>query len=150
MKNTRNLKNYSVIALGLAFLSLINIIFELFFGELNKELINASIPEGSPENIVLITKVFILVVSLFIILPQIYIGFKGIKIAKNPNRSIGHIVWGVIVLIFTSGALITPFLSLIKGEGNALANASELLSIGVDVFVLAEFVKYAIAVRKES
>ncbi len=149
MKNTRNLKNYSVIALGLAFLSLINIIFELFFGELNKELINASIPEGSPENIVLITKVFVLVVSLFIILPQIYIGFKGIKIAKNPNRSIGHIIWGIILVIFTAGALITPFLALIKGE-DALANGSELLSIGVDVFVLVEYVKYAIAVRNEN
>ena len=149
MKNTRNLKNYSVIALGLAFLSLINIIFELFFGELNKELINASIPEGSPENIVLITKVFVLVVSLFVILPQIYIGFKGIKIAKNPNRSIGHIIWGIILVIFTAGALITPFLALIKGE-DALANGSELLSIGVDVFVLVEYVKYAIAVRNEN
>lgn len=151
MKETRKkLKNFAVIALALAVLSLINVLFELFFGELNSALNNAIVPDGAPGNIVLIAKVFVLVVSLFIILPQIYIGVKGIRIAKDPDSSISHIVWGIILVIFTASSLISPFLSIIRGDANVLENASQLLSVGVDVFVLVEYVKYAIAVRSEN
>ncbi len=151
MKETRKkLKNFAVIALALAVLSLINVLFELFFGEFNSALNNAIVPDGAPGNIVLIAKVFVLVVSLFIILPQIYIGVKGIRIAKDPDSSISHIVWGIILVIFTASSLISPFLSIIRGDANVLANASQLLSVGVDVFVLVEYVKYAIAVRSEN
>lgn len=151
MEETRKkLKNFAVIALALAVLSLINVLFELFFGELNSALNNAIVPDGAPGNIVLIAKVFVLVVSLFIILPQIYIGVKGIRIAKDPDSSISHIVWGIILVIFTASSLISPFLSIIRGDANVLANASQLLSVGVDVFVLVEYVKYAIAVRSEN
>ena len=151
MKETRKkLKNFAVIALALAVLSLINVLFELFFGEFNSALNNEIVPDGAPGNIVLIAKVFVLVVSLFIILPQIYIGVKGIRIAKDPDSSISHIVWGIILVIFTASSLISPFLSIIRGDANVLANASQLLSVGVDVFVLVEYVKYAIAVRSEN
>lgn len=151
MKETRKkLKNFAVIALALAVLSLINVLFELFFGELNSALNNAIVPDGAPGNIVLIAKVFVLVVSLFIILPQIYIGVKGIRIAKDPDSSISHIVWGIILVIFTASSLISPLLSIIRGDANVLENASQLLSVGVDVFVLVEYVKYAIAVRSEN
>ena len=150
MKETRKkLKNFAVIALALAVLSLINVLFELFFGELNSALNNAIVPDGAPGNIVLIAKVFVLVVSLFIILPQIYIGVKGIRIAKDPDSSISHIVWGIILVIFTASSLISPFLSIIRGDANVLENASQLLSVCVDLFVLVEYVKYAIAVRSE-
>ena len=151
MKETRKkLKNFAVIALALAVLSLINVLIELFFGELNSALNNAIVPDGAPGNIVLIAKVFVLVVSLFIILPQIYIGVKGIRIAKDPDSSISHIVWGIILVIFTASSLISPLLSIIRGDANVLENASQLLSVGVDVFVLVEYVKYAIAVRSEN
>lgn len=149
MEQTRkNLKTSSVIVLVLAGLSLLNILFGLFFGELSGELNNAEIPEGAPGNIVLITQIFVLVVSLLLLLPQVYIGIKGLRIAKNPNASKGHIVWGIILIVFTAIGLLSPLLALVQGNGEAFANVSDLLSIAVDVFVLFEYVKYAIAVRK--
>ena len=146
-KSRKNLKTMSIIVLALAGLSLLNILFELFFGELNKELNNATIPEGSPENIVLIAQIFILVVSFLLLLPQAYIGIKGIKIANSPNSSKGHIIWGIILIVFTALSLISPFLALIQGNGDAFGNISELCSIAVDVFILFEYVKYARDVR---
>ena len=146
-KSRKNLKTTSIIVLALAGLSLLNILFEFFFGELNKELNNAAIPEGSPENIVLIAKIFIVVVSFLLLLPQAYIGIKGIKIANSPNSSKGHIIWGIILIIFTASSLISPFLALIQGSGDAFGNISELCSIAVDVFILFEYVKYARDVR---
>ena len=148
MEQTRqNLKNASIIVLALAGLSLLNILFELFFGGLNKELNDAVISEGAPENIVFIMQMFVLVISLLLILPQLYIGIKGLKIAKKPNSSRGHIVWGIILIVFTACGLISPFVVLLQGNGDAFGNASELCSIAVDAFVLFEYVKHARAVR---
>lgn len=145
--NRKNLKTYSIIVLALAGLSLLNILFELFFGELNGELNSAAIPEGAPGNVVLIAKIFILVVSLLLLLPQAYIGIKGLKIAKKPTSSKGHIIWGIILIVFTAAGLISPLVALAQGNGEAFGNISELCSIAVDVFVLFEYVKYAKAVQ---
>lgn len=144
----KNLKTSSIIVLVLAGLSLINILFELFFGEFSKALSGATIPEGAPENIVLIAQIFVLAVSLLILLPQVYIGIKGLKIAKKPDSSRGHIIWGIILLVFTAFGLISPFVALIQKNGEAFDNISELCSIAVDVFILFEYVKFARDVRK--
>lgn len=143
----KNLKNYSVIVLALAVLSLLNILFELFFGEFSGELSGAASAEGVPDNILLITKIFVSVVSFLLLLPQAYVGIKGIKIAKNPDKSRGHIVWGIILIVFTGIGLLTPFFALIEGSGDAFGNTAELCSIAVDVYVMFEYVKYAKAVH---
>ena len=148
MEKTRNnLKTVSIVVLALAGLSLLNTLFELFFGELKAELNSATAPAGSPDNIVFITQIFLLVISFLILLPHAYIGFKGIKIAKTPDSSKAHIIWGIILLVFTAAALISPFLALIQG-GNAFENIAELCSILVDVAVLVQYVSLASAVRK--
>ena len=148
MENSRkNLKNSSIIVLALAALSLINILFELFFGELSEELKNAALPEGGADNIILIARIIIVVVSVLMLLPQAYIGIKGIKLAKNPDSSRAHIVWGVILIVFTASGLIAPLLSFLQGNGEAFADASEFMSIAVDVAVLVGYVKFAIDVR---
>ena len=147
MQSRKNLRISSIVVLALAGLSLLNIIFELFLGELNGELNNAMIPEGAPENVGLIARVFILVVSFLLLLPHAYIGIKGLKMAKTPDASRGHIIWGIILTVFTAIGLISPIVSLVQGNGSVFENVSELCSIAVDVFVLIEYVKYARAVR---
>ena len=146
-KTRKNLKTSSIVVLALAGLSLLNIIFELFFGELNKELNSAVIPDGAPDNIVLIAQIFVLIISILLLLPHLYIGIKGLKIAKNPDASKGHIVWGIILIVLTVIEFFSPLLALIQGNGGAFANISEMCSIAVDIFVLFEYVKYARAVR---
>jgi hypothetical protein len=82
------------------------------------------------------------------LLPHAYIGIKGLKIAKKPNSSIGHIVWGIILVVLTAVGLISPLVSFLQGNGEAFANVAEFLSVAVDVAVLAGYVKFAINVRK--
>ncbi len=129
--------------LVLAGVSMLQIVCELLFGELN----NATIPEGAPENILLITKIFLFSFALLLTLPSIYIGIKGLRIAKKPNSSKGHIVWGIILLVLASLSLISPVVTFIN-NGFKYDNISEFLSIAVEVTVFFEYVKYAIAVRK--
>lgn len=142
----KNLKTASIVVLILGGLSLFNTLFELFFGTLNGELNNATLPTDAPDNILSITRIFILVVSVLLLLPQAYIGIKGLKIAKKPDPSKGHIIWGIILIVFTATGLISPFLAFIQGN-DVFANISEFCSIAVDVFVLFEYVKFAKAVR---
>ena len=85
-------------------------------------------------------------ILLLLLLPQAYIGIKGLKIAKKPDPSKGHIIWGIILIVFTATGLISPFLAFIQGN-DVFANISEFCSIAVDVFVLFEYVKFAKAVR---
>ena len=144
----KKLKTSSIIVLALAGLSLLNLIFGIFFGDLNTELNNATIPDGSPDNVILIAKIFVLVVSILMLLPQLYIGLKGLKMAKKPDSSRGHIVWGIILIVFTAMGLFSPLSAFLQGDGDAFANVAEFMSIAVDVVVLFEFVKYARAVRK--
>lgn len=144
----KNLKTTSIIVLLLAGLSLLNILFETFFGELNSELNNATLPDGSPDNVVMIAKIFVLVVSVLMLLPQLYIGLKGLKMAKNPNKSVGHIVWGIILAVFTVLSLLTPLTAFLQGNGDAFGNVAEFLSVAVDAAILIEYVKFARDVRK--
>lgn len=143
----KNLKTYSIIVLALGALTLINLLFELFFGELNGELNNATIPDGAPANVAMIARIFILVISLLFLLPQFYIGIKGLKIVKKPDSSRAHIVWGVILTVFTALTWISSFLAFFQGDGDAFGKVAEFFSIAVDVYVLFEYVRYAKAVR---
>ena len=132
----------------MAGLSLLNTVFELFFGELDAAFKSVPLPEGVTESIVLIAQIVILVIAVLVLLPQLYIGIKGLKMAKKPDSSKGHIIWGIILLVITAIGLIAPLRALIQGDGRAFANVSEFLSIAVDVMILFEYVRLARAVRK--
>ena len=93
----KSLKLSSIFVLLFAGLSMVEIVAELLFGEIN----SVVIPEGAPENILMITKIILLAVSLLFLLPQLYIGIKGLKIAKCPDSSKGHIIWAAILLTFS-------------------------------------------------
>lgn len=144
MEQTRKyLKLSSIAVLALAFFSLLQIVSELLYGELN----NAVIPEGAPENILPITKIVLFSVALLLTLPSIYIGIKGLRIAKKPNSSKGHIVWAIILLVFASLSLIEQGVGFIHNGFN-FENISAFCSIVVEVTVFVEYIRLAIAVRK--
>ena len=144
MEQTRkNLKLSSIAVLALAFFTLLQIVSELLYGDLN----NAVIPEGAPENILPITKIVLFSVALLLTLPSIYIGIKGLRIAKKPNSSKAHIVWAIILLVFASLFLIEQGVGFIH-DGFKFENISAFCSIVVEVAVFVEYIRFAIAVRK--
>ena len=144
MEQTRkNLKLSSIVVLVLAGFSMLQVVCELFFGELS----NAIIQEGAPDNILLITRIILFSFALLLMLPGIYIGIKGLRIAKKPNSSKGHIVWGIILLVLTSLSLISPVVDIIN-NGFKYDSISEFLRVAVEVTVFFEYIKYAIALRK--
>lgn len=145
-QNKKNLKAMSIVVLVLAGLSLLSILFELFFGNLNEAFKSASLPEGATDGVILVAKIVIAAISLLLLLPQIYIGIKGIKVAKNPDNSNGHIVWGIILIIVTAIGVISPISGIIQG-GAIFKNIADLCSIIVDIVILYEYVVFAKAVK---
>ena len=144
MEQTRkNLKTSSWVVLIFAALSLLQIIGELLWGELN----SAQIPAGAPENTLQITKIFLLVITVLLLLPKVYVGVKGLRVAKKPNTSKGHIIWAGIILVFAVLDLIDPVVAIVK-SGNVREHISALASILLEVAIYGEYIKYARDVAK--
>ena len=144
-QSRKNLKILSIVMVVFAVLTLLSLVTELIFGNFN----DAVIPEGSPDNILLITKIFVAVISFAFLLPQIYVGIKGLKMAKNPDSSKGHIIWATILLVISVIGLVSPIVSIIKLEA-IFENISTIITILVDVVIYYLFIKYAKIVAKEN
>jgi uncharacterized membrane protein YhaH (DUF805 family) len=139
----KNLKITSIAVLAFAGVYLLRIIAELCFGDIN----NAAIPEDAPDNILLITKTFLLVFMLLLLLPQIHVGIRGLRVAKVPDSSKGHIVWGIILLAFAVLNLIEPVMLIIR-QGNVWGNVMTIVCYLAEVIIYSDYVKYARLVAK--
>lgn len=140
-KFKKHLKMNSLIVLLFAGVTLLNIAAELFLGELNGA--------DAPENILRITKIILMSVSLVLVAPRIYIGVKGMLTAKNPNTSSGHITWAIILLTVSLLSLLEPIINMIS-NGDIYANVDTLFGIVLDVLIYYDFIKSARAVRNEA
>ena len=139
----KHLKISSMLVLLFVGISLLEIATELMFGDIN----SAPIPDGAPDNILLITKTFVMVVALVLMLPKIYVGIKGLKIAKYPNTSKGHIIWAVIIFVFTLLGLVEPAMAILKQDS---VNISALFGVLLELAIYYDYIKYAKLVAKMS
>ena len=136
----KHLKISSIVVLIFTLGTVFNIIAGLM--ELNA----LNVPEGAPDNTLMITQIILIVVSAILILPQIYIGLKGIKIAKKPNSSKSHIVVAIILFIFTLLSLLSSSFTLIEGMSNE--GIGTLLGIAIEASVYFDYIMAARAVAK--
>lgn len=137
-QSRKYLKLASILVLIFSGLTLINIIYELVFADFT----DVEIPDGMPANILLITKIVIAVISVLLLLPRLYIGFKGLKIANNPDSSRGHIIWGMILLVISIIGVISPTIAIFKLE-SVLDNVISLIGVLIDVVIFFVYVKSA-------
>ena len=143
-KIRKSFKISSWVVLIFALLSLLRIIVAVALGEHNY----AEIPADSPENILMITNAFLLVFSGLCLLPEIYVGIQGLRVAKNLKGSKGHIIWAVILLSFSALSLMGTLIAMVKG-GSFSAHGSTLFSTLLELIVYFEYIQYAVAFRKE-
>ena len=143
-KIRKSFKISSWVVLIFALLSLLRIIVAVALGEHNY----AEIHADSPENILMITNVFLLVFSGLCLLPEIYVGIQGLRVAKNLKSSKGHIIWAVILLSFSALSLMGTLIAMVK-EGGFSAHGSTLFSTLLELIVYFEYIQYAVAFRKE-
>lgn len=140
-QSRKHLKISSIVVLIFTFSTILGLIAGLI------DLNDATIPDGAPDNILTITKTILMVISGILLLPQIYMGFKGIIVANNPNSSRFHIVLGTIVFIFTLISLVSPAIALI--EGSSKESIRTLLALAVEASVYFDYIMAARAVANE-
>lgn len=143
MENSKKqLKIASYLVLILAGLSLVQLIFGIIFFK-----VDAGAVEGANEQMVTILKIVLMVVSGIFLLPRLYIGLKGLKVAKTPDSSKAHIIWAIILLVFACFSAFSSVSALIQQQdvGN---NISALLDAALDILVFIDFIKYANEVAK--
>ena len=143
MSNSRNhLKEASFLVLLFTAFSFIRMIIQLFVGfEADPTQVGVS------HEIIVATMIVMLVVGMILLLPQLYVGVKGMKIAKNPTSSKGHIVWAVILLAFSAFGIIAT-VSSIAEQVNVVDNVITLVNHALDVIVYCMYIKYANRVLK--
>ena len=137
----KHLKISSIVVLIFAGLFMLELVSGLVFGDI------ASV-EGVSEEVLRITRIFVLSISLVMMLPQIYIGIKGLLIAKNPNASCGHIVWAIILFVFSVLSLVSPIVGMFQ-QGIVYQPIKELFGVLLEVLIYFDYIKYAKAVRAE-
>ena len=143
MSNSRNhLKEASFLVLLFTAFSFIRMIIQVFVGfEADPTQVGVS------HEIIVVTMIVMFVVGLVLLLPQLYVGVKGMKIAKNPTSSKGHIVWAVILLVFSAFGIIATVSSIVE-QVNVVDNVITLVNHALDVIVYCMYIKYANRVLK--
>lgn len=146
-KSGKNLKNMSIAVLVLAGISLVRLIVTFIVTQLHiEEYLLVEATEDVTEEEFKIGLIVILVLGLICLIPQIYVGFKGLKMAKNPDSSKAHIVWAIILLVLSIIAIISPVLDIIDGK-NITDNVIAACDAWIDIIVFIWFIKYAKEVR---
>ena len=144
MENSKkNLKILSYGILILCLLTLLSMVLELCFGEIN----SMELPEGSTEGTLLAAKIVLVVLTLLVLWPQIYIGVKGLKMVKNPDSSRAHIIWAKVLFVIAILGLISPISALFKGQAIA-QNILDTVRMLAEVVIFFCYAKHATVLRK--
>lgn len=91
---------------------------------------------------VTVAKIILGVFSVVVYLPQAYIGFKGLKVAKKPDASKAHIVWAVIFVVFSVFAAISAVAEIINTGANT-GNIFALIDAAIDFALYFFYLKFA-------
>jgi uncharacterized membrane protein YhaH (DUF805 family) len=118
-------------------------IIQFFVGGFDIDPTQVGVSHELAKVVMIVTFVF----SLILLLPQLYVGVKGMKMAKEPTSSKGHIVWAVILLIFAVFGMISTASSM-AGNTSIVDNIIALVDHALDVIVYCMYIKYANRVLK--
>ena len=88
--------------------------------------------------------VVVWVVTLILHLPSFYVGFKGLKVAKNPDNSKAHIVWATILLVFA----VISVLSQVGELSKATDMLDAILKIVDEVCIGVLYIFYILEAKK--
>ena len=143
-KSRRKLKSAGILVLMFTIESIIELVAQFLLTDFN----DMALPEGLPANTWLIAKIVALAILIIPMIPSIYVGIKGVKVANDPDYSRAHIVWAVIILIFKIFELASAVLLTLAGE-DPLAMVGYVVLAFIDVIIYINFIKWAKRVYNE-
>ncbi len=131
MENAKKqLKTYSILVLILAAFSFARTIIDLFLKDSN-----------------VITLVITAIVGCLVLLPQVFVGYRGMKVAKNPDSKKGFIVWAWILLVLAGIGVISGIVSLVNSS-DTLGAITSIADALLDAVIFFCVIHYAKIVQK--
>jgi hypothetical protein len=142
-KSRRRLKSAAIIVLMFTVSELVELVAQFFLIDFS-----AVQSSGLPSDIILIAELVALAIMVLTMIPSLYVGIKGIKVANDPDYSTSHIVWAVIILIFAFLELAAVIFNIVV-EGNIFDNFGYLLLALIDIVIYIDYIKWAKVVDDE-
>ena len=133
--NRKHLRDLSGLVLFFALLAAIGLVSDALALDFNIQ----NLPDNVSEGIASFMRIFLCVFGFILLLPQIYVGVKGLKIAKNPTTSKGHIVWAIILTVCTVMSIPSPISDIAQGV-QVGANIMELFRLAIDILLYVTYV----------
>jgi hypothetical protein len=138
-KQRKDFKVLSIVILVLTILDFVAIVLELCISGLPQI---SSEEVGLSKEIIDVVVIISVVLTMVFLLPEIYLGIKGIKLANNP--SIGgkaHLVWAVILMVLSCLSAVSLTVELVgKFSYSGLRDVAEQV---LDVAIFACYFYYA-------
>lgn len=151
MENRKKLHDYSLALIFLAVLDLF-----VYFANLATGVINGTINDALKTiepNMVDAVKIVLLVVAVLmaiLTLSEAFIGFKGLKVAREPNSDKGYITASKVLLVLCVIAFASQIVSLFGGNTDIVSEVFNIISVALDIVIFAIFIKVANSVRAEA
>ena len=131
----KRLKFISECILILLAVSFIKSILEIFLKDVTIDDVS--------ESLIITSKIVIcLLFTVIIFIPQLYIGVRGLKIAKNPNSSKSHIIWAVIFAGFAILSIISAIVGMVN-TGDIARNIFGIVNGGIDLAMYSCYIVFA-------
>ena len=145
-KSQKMLKESAIAILILAALSLVRSIVSAITNGFKVDLNN--IPEGFTEDLVRVTMIIVFACSIVVLLVQLYIGFKGIKVANAPGSAKAPALLALILAVLAAVSVISEIGNIVKVF--AVPTLLQIIISAVDVLIFGMFFVSAKQVNKAS
>ena len=149
MENAKKqLKTYSIVVLILAAFSVVRSILQVILTDYDKLYLDALVKDpATTKAIVTAGAIITVVVSLILVLPQVFVGYRGMKVAKNPDSKKGFIVWAWILLVLAGIGVISGIVSLVNSS-DILGTITSIADALLDAVIFFCVIHYAKIVQK--
>ena len=142
-KNRKELKTLSIVILALVAFSLVKLIVDLCVNGIPQI---TPIPQGLTKEIVDVIVIITLALTCVAFLPEIYIGIKGIRVANNNAKGKAHLVWAIILIVFSVIAVAGGISNLVKNVNTM--NIINLCDVVIDGLLYVTYFDYARKIAK--
>ncbi|MBR5519133.1 MAG: hypothetical protein IKU55_00295 [Clostridia bacterium] len=144
-KTKQSLKWTSYLVLFFAAWTLVQLVVALFCGNLDFSLLSTEATEG----MILTAKIIIVAISTLLLLPQVFVGCRGLQLVKNPaTKTKAALVWAVILLVISAWGLVDPIVGIIK-QTNVTDNVFLAFSNLAEALLFFDFIRLTKILTKD-
>lgn len=143
-KERKNLKELSILILVFAGLSLIRMVVDVIINGFT----STPLIEGLSQDVSNIIFIVAFIIGLLFLIPEVYVGYKGIKISQKPNNSKSHIIFAKVIFVCIIISLVGTIIELVKGADLAI-NILTVADVLIDAVLYFLYIKYANVIIKQ-